>query len=269
MGGQSAVKKMFNGKFIALCIILISVGVWFRLVPVRHMVLFWRVRTNPTIELLQEVGPDTDYGVVPWFIVAPALEDNEFAVRVWAAAYLHDIRPSDSRVRSVLLEAAESSDVRARLDAMKLLTDLYPDDPRIIDVTLKALKDSDKFVRFVAVRCISENPLRRREWLEDIARLLTDQEPPVRFNAAYGLAKFGEDAIPYLVKGLSDGDVAMRVTLVRLLSEMAYHRGSERAAAEAEAALRQEADKSARASMLEDILEMESLRESGEGMEPK
>ncbi len=262
-------KKMFNTKFIALCVVLISVGVWFRLVPVRHMVLFWRVRTNPTIELLQEVGPDTDYGLVPWFIVAPALEDNEYAVRVCTAAYLHDIQPSDSRVKSVLLEAVESSDVRAKVDALELLTDLYPDDLQTVDVTLKALTDSDKFVRFVAVRCISENPLRRGEWLEDIARLLTDQESPVRLNAAYGLAKFGEDAIPYLVKGLSDGDVTMRVTLVRLLSEMAYYQGSERAAAEAKAALQQEMDESARAWMLEAISEMESLRESGEGMEPK
>lgn len=87
-----------------------------------------------------------------------------------------------------------------------------------VEGLIEALKDENVNVRLISSRILSE--IEDERIIEPLINALRDEDPNVCMYAERGLKNIGEPAIESLILALTDGNVNLRISVSRILSEV-------------------------------------------------
>ncbi len=119
-------------------------------------------------------------------IIVPAM----FWQRVWLGAHL-----SDDEIRQRLSRLANPREVQHACEQISKRMQSDPQGARQFYGLLVLLEDHpDEQVRYVVAWCMGEDNTRHAPFHQALLRLVNDRVPRVRYNAALGLARFGDPA---------------------------------------------------------------------------
>ncbi len=127
------------------------------------------------------------------------------------------------KARPALEEAALGGPPELAARAVEALCKLA--DSASIDLIDRLLTNQDPEIRYAAA--VSVWKFRSRQLSAGLARLLSDSVPRVRFGAAWSLARFPDSAaIPALQKAINDADEYVRAQIVRPLGALKVKRAA-------------------------------------------
>ncbi len=187
------------------------------------MQAFGKVFANPTVKQVRGIvtfarGPWDDERLVPLLILA--LSDEDEHVRLRAAEQL--ARRKDVQAVVPLLAMLSDEHIAVRCQAMKTLGLLA--DERAIAPLIAQLVEKDEQIRIASIRALAA--FECREVAQAFTQVLADDPAvQVRVTLVSALKQWSEDAVPLLLRALSDQDSTVRCGAICALGE----RGDERA----------------------------------------
>jgi HEAT repeat protein len=154
------------------------------------------------------IGPDARHAAAE---LLPLLDRAQERIRAGALAALGELRPEPSLVAAAIIKSIRTPSPMIRYQAVlalaKIGTNAVPDLARLLD-------DDDPDIRADAARTLSLYAASGKHAIPALEAALKDREDPVRASAAYTLGAMGQAAqasLPLLIDRLTDSDYDVQV----------------------------------------------------------